>query len=144
MAGPFGYPEKGTYFIDDHVDSFPERIEVIYQGFVWALDTKYPDQESPLHGGIHRILEDKVKREIVNLKNDHIVRVTGRASPYNINRLTFHTAAGKEYGPWGDRHSDESIDFDVTAPPGHALSFFSGTVDFGVPLRSIGFHWKKI
>ena len=39
-----------------------------------------------MHGGIHDILKDKVKREKVFLKNDYIVRITGRASPYNINR----------------------------------------------------------
>ena len=38
----------------------------------------------------------------------------------------------------------ESVDFDVTAPPGHGLAFFSGTIDFGVPLRSISFHWRPI
>ena len=118
---------------------------MIYQGFVWAFDVKYPEIESPIgHGGIHRILEDKIKRESINLKNDFIVRITGRASPYNINRLTFFTSKGKVYGPWGDRHSTESIDFDVSAPKGYGLSYFSGTIDFGVPLRSINFHWKKI
>ena len=142
-AGPYGYTEKGTFFIDDSITDFPERIEMVYQGFVWAFTVTYPDTTIS-HGGIHRILEDKVKRETLNLKGDHIIRVTGRASPYNINRLTFYTANGKVYGPWGDRHSDESIDFDIRAPAGHGLSFFSGTIDFGVPLRSISFHWKKI
>ena len=145
MAGPFGYTDKGTFFIDDQISTFPERIQMVYQGFVWAFDVTYPDPDSSVsHGGIHRILEDKVKRETLNLSGDYIVRVTGRASPYNINRLTFYTANGKVYGPWGDRHSDESVDFDVRAPDGHALSYFSGTIDFGVPLRSVGFHWKKI
>jgi len=144
QAGPFGYPEKGSLFSDSDKVGFPERIEMIYQGFVWAFDVSYPDQDKVRHGGVHRILEDKVKRQVINLKDDHIIRITGRASPYNINRLTFHTAAGKVYGPWGDRHSDESVDFDVAAPPGHALAFFSGTVDFGVPLRSISFHWAKL
>ncbi|XP_023329909.1 putative uncharacterized protein DDB_G0282129, partial [Eurytemora carolleeae] len=144
MSGPFGFVEKGTFFIDDTVSGFPERIDMVYQGFVWAFDVYYPDQDTQRHGGIHTILKDKVKKETVNLKNDYIIRITGRASPYNINRLTFHTANGKEFGPWGDRHSDESADFDVSAPAGYALSFFSGTIDFGVPLRSVGFHWKKI
>ena len=125
------------------VSGFPEMIEVIYQGFVWALDIRYPE-ERILHGGIHDILKDKVKREKVFLKNDYIVRVTGRASPYNINRLTFYTAKGKTFGPWGDRRSKESVDFDVRAPKGHALAYFSGTVDFGVPFRSISFHWRPI
>ena len=60
---------------------------------------------------------------------------------------SFHpdeTKQGKKYGPWGDRHSEESVDFDVSAPPGQALAFFSGTIDFGVPLRSVSFHWKPI
>jgi len=144
MAGPFGFPQKGSFFSDDQFEGFPERIEVIYQGFIWAFEVSYPDKEKVLHGGVHRILEDKVKRETLNLKDDHIVRVTGRASPYNLNRITIYTAKGKVYGPWGDRHSDESVDFDVSAPPGHGLAYFSGTIDFGVPLRSIGFHWKKI
>ena len=59
-------------------------------------------------------------------------------------RLTFYTAKGKTFGPWGDRRSKESVDFDVSAPPGHALAYFSGTVDFGVPFRSISFHWRPI
>lgn len=144
QAGPFGYTDKGTYFEDSHFDGFPERIEMIYQGFVWAMEMFYPGQDSVFHGGVHTILEDKVKRETVNLEGDYIVRVTGRASPYNINRLTFHTKNGKQFGPWGDRHSEDSVDFDVSAPPGQALAFFSGTIDFGVPLRSVSFHWRPI
>ena len=143
-AGPFGYTDKGTFFIDDAFTGFPERIEMIYQGFVWAMTVSYADQGAAAHGGVHRILEDKVKRDKLNLKGDYIVRVTGRASPYNINKLAFHTANGKVFGPWGERFSEESVDFDVSAPPGHGLAHFSGTIDFGVPLRSIGFHWAKI
>ena len=143
-AGPFGYTDKGTYFEDSHFKGFPERIEMIYQGFVWAMEMFYPDQDSVLHGGVHTILEDKVKRETVNLAGDYIVRVSGRASPYNINRLTFYTKNGAKFGPWGDRHSEESVDFDVSAPPGQALAFISGTIDFGVPLRSVSFHWRPI
>lgn len=144
QAGPFGYTDKGTYFEDSHFNGFPERIEMIYQGFVWAMDMFYPGQDSVLHGGVHTILEDKVKRETVNLDGDYIVRISGRASPYNINRLTFYTKNGKQFGPWGDRHSEDSVDFDVSAPPGQALAFFSGTIDFGVPLRSVSFHWRPI
>jgi hypothetical protein len=144
MAGPFGYTEKGTFFIDDQTTGFPEKMEMVYQGFVWAFDVFYPDQNKVRHGGVHRILEDKVKRETLDLRNDRIVRITGRASPYNINRLTFFTANGRQFGPWGDRHSDESEDFEVTAPAGHALAFFSGTIDFGVPLRSVSFHWRPL
>ena len=144
MAGPFGYTEKGTFFIDDQTTGFPEKIEMVYQGFVWAFDVSYPDQNKVRHGGVHRILEDKVKRESLDLRNDHVVRITGRASPYNINRLTLYTASGRQFGPWGDRHSDESTDFEVTAPAGHALAFFSGTIDFGVPLRSVSFHWRPL
>jgi len=143
-SGPFGYVEKGTYFIDSESEGFPESMQIIYQGFIWAMEIKYPGQGDVNHGGVHTILEDKVKRETVNLRDDHIVRVTGRASPYNINRLTFYTAKGKQYGPWGDRRSKESVDFDVTAPPGHGLGFLSGTIDFGVPLRSVSFHWRPI
>ena len=142
-SGPFGYVDKGSFFEDSSVVGFPSMIEVIYQGFVWALDIRYPDDRI-LHGGIHDILKDKVKRDKVFLKDDYIVRVSGRASPYNINRLTFYTAKGKKFGPWGDRRSKESIDFDVSAPPGHGLAFFSGTVDFGVPFRSISFHWRPL
>ena len=144
QAGPFGYTDKGTYFEDSHFNGFPERIEMIYQGFVWAMDMFYPGQDSVLHGGVHTILKDKVKQETVNLEGDYIVRVSGRASPYNINRLTFYTKNGQKFGPWGDRHSDDSVDFDVSAPPGQALAFFSGTIDFGVPLRSVSFHWRPI
>ena len=144
QAGPFGYTDKGTYFEDSHFSGFPERIEMIYQGFVWAMEMFYPGQASLLHGGVHTILKDKVKQETVNLEGDYIVRVSGRASPYNINRLTFYTKNGNKFGPWGDRHSDDSVDFDVSAPPGQALAFISGTIDFGVPLRSISFHWKPI
>jgi len=143
-AGPFGYTEKGTFFIDSHYNGFPESIDLVYQGFVWAFTMNYPDQPSVLHGGVHTILLDKVKKETIPLAGDYIVRVTGRASPYNINRLTLYTKQGKKYGPWGDRHSEESVDFDVSAPPGHGLAFFSGTIDFGVPLRSVSFHWRPI
>ena len=98
-----------------------------------------------MHGGIHTILKDKVKREVVHLGDgDHVVRVSGRASPYNINRFTLYTAKGKKFGPFGDRRSEESVDFDVRAPEGQALAFMSGTVGFGVPLRSISFHWRPI
>merc|ERR1712203_1255102 len=44
--------------------------------------------------------------------------------PYNINRLTFYTAKGKTFGPWGDRRSKESVDFDVSAPPGQPSHTF--------------------
>ena len=84
-AGPFGYIDKGTFFEDSHLEGFPKMIEVIYQGFVWAMDIRY-ENDRIMHGGIHDILKDKVKREKVFLKNDYIVRITGRASPYNINR----------------------------------------------------------
>ena len=143
QSGPYGYVDKGTFFTDSHVKGFPEMIEVIYQGFVWALNMYYPDKQKEKHGGVHTILKDKVKRQKIFFKDgDYIVRVSGRASPYNINRLTFYTAKGKKYGPWGDRRSKDSIDFDVSAPPGHGLQYFSGTVDFGVPFRSISFHWS--
>jgi len=147
QSGPYGYVDKGTLFTDSHVEGFPTMIEVIYQGFVWALNLYYPGEGRKTikekHGGVHTILKDKVKRKKVFFKDgDYIVRVSGRASPYNINRLTFYTAKGKKYGPWGDRRSEDSIDFDETAPPGHGLAYLSGTVDFGVPFRSIAFHWK--
>jgi hypothetical protein len=143
QAGPYGYVDKGSFFSDSHVKGFPDMIEVVYQGFVWALNLYYPDKQKEKHGGVHTILKDKVKRKKVFFKDgDYIVRVSGRASPYNINRLTFYTAKGEKYGPWGDRRSADSIDFDVSAPPGHGLAYFSGTVDFGVPFRSISFHWK--
>jgi hypothetical protein len=144
QAGPYGYTDKGTYFQDSHFTGFPDKIDMVYQGFVWAMTVHYPGQDSLLHGGVHTILEDKVKRETLNLAGDYIIRVSGRASPYNINRLTFYTKNGKKYGPWGDRHSEDSVDFDVSAPPGQALAFFSGTIDFGVPLRSVSFHWRPI
>lgn len=143
-SGPFGYTEKGTFFIDSHFSGFPKSIDLVYQGFVWAFTMNYDSQPSVLHGGVHTILLDKVKKETINLAGDHIVRVTGRASPYNINRLTLYTKQGRKFGPWGDRHSDESVDFDVSAPAGHGLAFFSGTIDFGVPLRSVSFHWRPI
>ena len=57
-------------------------------------------------------------------------------------RFTIYTSKGKKYGPFGDRRSEESVDFDVSAPPGHALAYISGTVDFGVPLRSVSLHWR--
>ena len=95
-AGPFGYTEKGTFFIDSHTTGFPESIDMVYQGFVWAFTMNYEDTPGILHGGVHTILLDKVKKETVNLKGDHIVRITGRASPYNINRLTFYTKLGKK------------------------------------------------
>ena len=148
QSGPYGYVDKGTFFTDSHVKGFPDMIEVVYQGFVWALNVYYPGEtkfkkQIEKHGGVHTILKDKVKRQKVFFKDgDYIVRVSGRASPYNINRLTFYTAKGEKYGPWGDRRSEDSIDFDVTAPPGHGLAHFSGTVDFGVPFRSISFHWR--
>lgn len=59
-AGPFGYTEKGTFFIDSHYNGFPESIDLVYQGFVWAFTMNYPDQPSVLHGGVHTILLDKV------------------------------------------------------------------------------------
>ena len=143
QSGPYGYVDKGTFFTDSHVKGFPEMIEVVYQGFVWAMNLYYPDKQKEKHGGVHTILKDKVKRQKIFFKDgDYIVRVSGRASPYNINRLTFYTAKGKKYGPWGDRRSKDSVDFDVSAPPGHGLQYFSGTVDFGVPFRSISFHWS--
>ncbi len=144
QSGPFGYPDKGKFFSDEAINEFPQKIEVTYQGFLWALEMSYPTAGKVMHGGVHTIIKDKVKRETVNLKGDHIVRVTGRASPYNINRLTFYTANGKKFGPWGERRSDDSQDFDVSAPAGHGLAFVSGTVDFGVPVRSISFHWRPI
>jgi len=58
-----------------------------------------------MHGGVHNVLKDKVKRDTIILKDDYIVRVEGRASPFNINRITFFTAKGKQFGPWGDRRS---------------------------------------
>merc|ERR1719239_1736524 len=121
-AGPFGYTEKGTFFIDSHYNGFPESIDLVYQGFVWAFTMNYPDQPSVLHRGVHSFPLDKVKKETIPLAGDYIVRVTGRASPYNINRLTLYTKQGKKYGPWGDRHSEESVDFDVSAPAGHGLA----------------------
>ena len=87
----------------------------------------------------------QVKRQKFKLDDgDHIVRISGRASPYNINRFTIYTSSGKQYGPYGDRRSEDSVDFDVSAPPGHGLAYISGTIDFGVPLRSISLHWRPL
>ena len=61
---------------------------------------------------------------------------------FPLSRFTIYTNKGKKYGPFGDRRSEESVDFDVSAPPGHALAYISGTVDFGVPLRSLSLHWR--
>merc|ERR1719244_2373123 len=30
QAGPYGYTEKGTFFIDEGFSGFPEKIEMIY------------------------------------------------------------------------------------------------------------------
>ena len=115
------------------------------QGFVWALRPSYEKEGSVMHGGVHTILKDKVKRQIVDLRGgDYIIRVSGRASPFNINKLTFYTAKGKKYGPWGERKTEGSQDVGVSAPEGHGLAFFSGTVDIGVPVRSLSFHWRPI
>ena len=87
QSGPFGYTDKGSFFSDMAVTEFPKWIEVIYQGFVWAIRVTYPSNGSLMHGGVHTILKDKVKKEKFFLKDgEHIVRVSGRASPYNINR----------------------------------------------------------
>ena len=51
---------KGTFFIDSHYNGFPESIDLVYQGFVWAFTMNYPNQPSVLHGGVHTILLDKV------------------------------------------------------------------------------------
>lgn len=142
-SGPFGYTDKGSFFSDMAVTEFPKWIEVIYQGFVWAIRVTYPSNGSLMHGGVHTILKDKVKKKKIFLKDgEHIVRISGRASPYNINRFTVYTSKGTKYGPFGDRRSEDSTDFDVSAPPGHALAYISGTVDFGVPLRSVSLHWR--
>lgn len=51
------------------------------------MKVAYPETGVQTHGGVHTILKDKVKKETIRLKKgDYIVRVTGRASPYNINR----------------------------------------------------------
>ena len=42
----------------------------------------------------HHIDDHQVKKETIPLAGDYIVRVTGRASPYNINRLTLYTKQG--------------------------------------------------
>ena len=87
QSGPFGYTDKGSFFSDMAVTEFPKWIEVIYQGFVWAIRVTYPSNGSLMHGGVHTILKDKVKKQKFFLKDgEHIVRVSGRASPYNINR----------------------------------------------------------
>lgn len=31
QAGPYGYVDKGSYFTDERVSEFPEKIEIIYQ-----------------------------------------------------------------------------------------------------------------
>jgi hypothetical protein len=80
----------------------------------------------------------------VNRPREESETVPGRSTHIKVNRLTLYTKQGKKYGPWGDRHSEESVDFDVSAPAGHGLAFFSGTIDFGVPLRSVSFHWRPI
>ncbi|XP_040563675.1 uncharacterized protein [Lepeophtheirus salmonis] len=143
-VGPFGYTDKGEFFSDDTVTGFPQIIDLTYQGFVWAITLQYPEKEKKIHGGIHSILKDKVKQKKINMRDDYIIRVTGRASPYNINRLTLYTSKGKVYGPFGERQHKESVDFDESAPEGHALAYFSGTINLGVPLRSVGFHWRPI
>ena len=57
-----------------------------------------------------------MKKETIPLAGDYIVRVTGRASPYNINRLTLYTKQGDsdaddndgfEYYDHDDDHDDE-------------------------------------
>merc|ERR1711881_601222 len=53
QAGPYGHTDKGTYFEDSHFSGFPDKIEMVYQGFVWAMTVYYPDQDSLLHGGTH-------------------------------------------------------------------------------------------
>ena len=103
QSGPFGYTDKGSFFSDMAVTEFPKWIEVIYQGFVWAIRVTYPSNGSLMHGGVHTILKDKVKKEKFFLKDgEHIVRVSGRASPYNINRY----GRKKNYSTY---YSEESI-----------------------------------
>ena len=43
-SGPFGYTEKGTFFIDSQFAGFPDSIDLVYQGFVWAFTMNYPGQ----------------------------------------------------------------------------------------------------
>ena len=42
---------------------FPQKIDMVYQGFVQAITMFYPDQYSLLYCGVHTILKDKVKQE---------------------------------------------------------------------------------
>ena len=47
-SGPFGYTEKGTFFIDSQFAGFPDSIDLVYQGFVWAFTMNYPGQVTRL------------------------------------------------------------------------------------------------
>jgi Jacalin-like lectin domain len=91
-----------------------------------AIQPIYGSNAAPIQGG-HGGTPTSI-----NLTNDAIVSITGFTGTYfglaQVSQLTFKTASGKTYGPFGTMNNVQSPKtFELVAPAGSAIRSFFGT-----------------
>jgi hypothetical protein len=91
-----------------------------------AIQPIYGSNAAPIQGG-HGGTPTSI-----NLTNDAIVSITGFTGTYfgmaQVSQLTFKTASGKTYGPYGTMNNVQSPKtFELVAPAGSAIRSFFGT-----------------
>jgi hypothetical protein len=91
-----------------------------------AIQPSYGSNVAPFQGG------PGGTASTITLTDDAIVSITGYTGTYfgmqQVAQLTFKTARGKSYGPYGTMHNVQNAQpFTLTAPTGSAIRSFFGT-----------------
>jgi hypothetical protein len=102
------------------------RLVVRSGDIIDAIQPLYGSNAAPIQGG-HGGLPTSI-----DLTGDAIVAITGFTGTYfgkaQVSQLTFKTALGKSYGPFGTmNHVESPKPFELTAPAGSAIRSFLGT-----------------
>jgi hypothetical protein len=91
-----------------------------------AIQPSYGSNAAPIQGGPGGTPTS------INLTDDAIVSITGSTGTYfgmkQVAQLTFNTARGRTYGPFGTMRNVQSPQpFELVAPTGSAIRSFFGT-----------------
>lgn len=125
--GPVGGPGTSWNNLPTVSGWGPMTSLVVRSGdIIDAIQPIYGSNAAPIQGGHGGVPTS------IDLTDDAIVSITGSTGTYfgwaQIAQLTFHTARGKSYGPFGTMNNVQSPQpFELVAPAGSAIRSFFGT-----------------
>lgn len=127
LLGPVGGPGTSWDNLPTVLGWGPMTSLVVRSGdIIDAIQPIYGSNAAPIQGGPGGTPTS------INLTGDAIVSITGSTGTYfgmtQVAQLTFKTAGGKTYGPFGTmRNVQNPQPFELVAPAGSAIGSFFGT-----------------